>query len=123
MLYSVYMNTVVGVAEARAQLSEIIAQAVHRGTVTVIERYGKPAVAVVPVEALESMRVRDDATGGEPVGRPTSLLTPRERHARLVDALDRLRDVVEMQTPEESEATFETFNSAYRESRGRDIER
>jgi prevent-host-death family protein len=113
------MTTVLGVAEARAQLSDIVAQAVHRGTVTVIERYGKPAAAVVPIEVLAALE--RGATAATPLPEPPQ--SAQERHARLIEALDRLREVVELQTPEESDATFEAFNRAYRSSRGRDLER
>ena len=77
------MRTTVGVAEARAQLSEIISHAVNDGTVTVIERYGKPAVAVVPFADLPPEVEPEDTV----VGTPT---TARERHAKLMEALNGL---------------------------------
>jgi prevent-host-death family protein len=119
------MRTVVGVAEARTQLSDIIAQAVHRGTVTVIERYGKPAVAVVPVEFLDSLPHNDDhdTPNDPPVDPAASTIRPGDRQAQLVDALNRLREVVAMQTPEDAEAVYQALNTPYQASRGRPLER
>lgn len=112
------MRTVVGVAEARAQLSDIIAQAVQHGTVTVIERYGKPAVAVVPMETLDAI---DDLQREGASARPVS--SASDRRARLLDALTRLRDVVEQQTPEDADLVYEALNGPYQASRGRPLER
>ena len=114
------MRTVVGVAEARTQLSEIIAQAVHRGTVTVIERYGKPAVAVVPVGLLDSLPHHDD--NPSPPEQASSTIEPGDRQAQLVEALNRLREVVAMQTPQDAEAVYQALNMPYQASRGRPLE-
>lgn len=115
------MRTVVGVAEARAQLSDIISQAVHRGTVTVIERYGKPAVAVVPFDVLETLphQYTDDV---DETPEPT-VVNPGDRQAQLVEALNRLREVVALQTPEDAEAVYQALNTPYQASRGRTLER
>jgi antitoxin (DNA-binding transcriptional repressor) of toxin-antitoxin stability system len=120
VLYSCLMRTVVGVAEARAQLSDIISQAVHRGTVTVIERYGKPAVAVVPLDVLDMLgyqSIDDD------VEKPTPSNAPSDRQAQLVEALNRLREAVALQSPDDAEAIYQALNGPYQASRGRALER
>jgi prevent-host-death family protein len=113
------MRPVVGVAEARAQLSEIVAQAVLNGQVTVIERYGKPAAAVIPFEALESL------PGSVVLSKPSAGSKPpaRARQAQLLDALARLQEAVEMQTPEDADLVYEALNAPYQASRGRRLER
>lgn len=113
------MRPVVGVAEARAQLSEIVAQAVQNGQVTVIERYGKPAAAVIPFHALESL---PESLGN---AAPPEGLKPsaRARQAQLLDALACLQEAVEMQTPEVADAVYEALNTPYESSRGRRLER
>jgi prevent-host-death family protein len=45
----------IGAESARSQLPALLEQA-HRGSPTVITRYGKPYAAVVPVEAAASGR-------------------------------------------------------------------
>ena len=107
-----------GVAEARAQLSEIVAQAALNGQVTVIERYGKPAAAVIPFDALESL---PDSIGAEPSS--SSKPSARARQAQLLDALARLQEAVEMQTPEDADLVYEALNAPYEASRGRRLER
>jgi hypothetical protein len=47
----------------------------------------------------------------------------RDRQARLLDALARLGDAVEMQTPEDAEAVYEALNAPFQASRGRRLER
>ncbi len=82
---SVSMRTVVGVAEARAQLSDIVAQAAN-GQVTVIERYGRPTAAVIPFDALESLPDSGVSTDSKPSadsrGRRPGRATARRRDAR-----------------------------------------
>jgi prevent-host-death family protein len=109
------MRTVVGVAEARAQLSDIVAQAAH-GRVTVIERYGRPTAAVVPFDVLESL---SDSELSALVAKPSA----RKRQAQLLDALARLQDAVEAQTPRDADVVYEALNSVYKKSRGRRLER
>ena len=107
------MRTVVGVAEARAQLSDIVAQAAN-GQVTVIERYGRPTAAVIPFDALE---LPDS-------GVPTdSKPSARHRQAQLLDALARLQEAVEAQTPQDADLIYEALNGAYETSRERRLER
>lgn len=43
----------VGVAEAKAKLSELLGQVAHRGERIVLQRRGKPVAALVPMEDLE----------------------------------------------------------------------
>jgi prevent-host-death family protein len=113
------MRPVVGVAEARAQLSEIVAQAALNGQVTVIERYGKPAAAVIPFEALESLQESIEASDTSVGSKPSA----RARQAQLLDALARLQEAVEMQTPEDADLVYEALNTPYQASRGRRLER
>jgi hypothetical protein len=47
----------------------------------------------------------------------------RDRQAQMLDALARLRDAVEMQTPEDAEMVFEAFDAPFQASRGRRLER
>ena len=108
------MRTVVGVAEARAQLSDIVAQAAN-GHVTVIERYGRPTAAVVPFDALESLPESDAPTDSKP--------SARHRQAQLLDAVTRLQEAVEAQTPHDADLIYEALNSAFESSRGRRLER
>jgi prevent-host-death family protein len=49
----------VGVAEAKAKLSELLGQVLHKGERIVVRRRGKPVAALVPIEDLER-------TEGEP---------------------------------------------------------
>ena len=108
------MRTVVGVAEARAQLSDIVARAAN-GQVTVIERYGRPAAAVIPFDALESLPDSDAPTDSKP--------SARHRQAQLLDALARLQEAVEAQTSQEADLIYEALNGAYQPSRQRRLER
>ncbi|MEP7114151.1 MAG: type II toxin-antitoxin system prevent-host-death family antitoxin [Ilumatobacteraceae bacterium] len=108
------MRTVVGVAEARAQLSDIVAHAAQ-GQVTVIERYGRPTAAVIPFDALESLPETDTPTSSKP--------SARHRQAQLLDALARLQEAVEAQTPQDADIIYEALNGAYQTSRGRRLER
>jgi prevent-host-death family protein len=52
------METTVGVTEAREKLSEIIESVQYRRDAYIINRHGKPAAAVVPVEVYESWKQR-----------------------------------------------------------------
>jgi prevent-host-death family protein len=108
------LRTVVGVAEARAQLSDIVAQAAN-GQVTVIERYGRPTAAVIPFDALESLPDSGVPTDSKP--------SARHRQAQLLDALARLQEAVEAQTPQDADLIYEALNGAYETSRGRRLER
>ena len=45
----------VGVAEAKAKLSELLGRVLHRGERVVIRRRGKPVAALVPMDDLERM--------------------------------------------------------------------
>jgi len=48
------MRQAMGVTEARKEISTIIEQVQYRGDSYIINRYGKPAAAVVPIEVYES---------------------------------------------------------------------
>jgi prevent-host-death family protein len=51
----------VGVAEAKAKLSELLGQVAHRGERIVVQRRGKPVAALVPIHDLQ--RAESDARG------------------------------------------------------------
>jgi hypothetical protein len=46
-----------------------------------------------------------------------------DRQTRLLDALARLREAVEMQTPEDEDVVYEALNAPFQASRGRRLER
>jgi prevent-host-death family protein len=48
------MRQALGVTEARKEFSTIIEQVQYRGDSYIINRYGKPAAAVVPIEVYEN---------------------------------------------------------------------
>ena len=48
------MEKILGVTEARKKFSNIIEQVQYQRDAYLISRYGKPAVAVVPVEVYEN---------------------------------------------------------------------
>ena len=48
------MEKILGLTEARKQFSTIVEQVEHQGNTYIINRYGRPAAAVVPVEVYES---------------------------------------------------------------------
>ncbi len=108
------MRTVVGVAEARAQLSDIVARAAN-GQVTVIERYGRPTAAVIPFDALESLPDSGVPTDSKP--------SARHRQEQLLDALARLQEAVEAHPPQDADLIYEALNGAYETSRERRLER
>ncbi len=84
-----------------------------------IERYGKPAAAVIPFDALESL---PDSIGTlEPSvnWKPSACA----RQAQLLDALVRLQEAVEMQTPQDADLVYDALNAPYQASRGRRLER
>jgi prevent-host-death family protein len=47
------MEKLVGVTEARTEFKSIVDQVQHKGDTYIIQRHGKPAAAVVPVEVYE----------------------------------------------------------------------
>lgn len=50
------METVLGVTEARAKLSEIVESVLYRRGTYLISRHGRLAAAVVPLDVYESWR-------------------------------------------------------------------
>jgi prevent-host-death family protein len=48
------MEKVLGVTEARKKFSNIVEQVQYQGDAYLINRYGRPAAAVVPVEVYEN---------------------------------------------------------------------
>ena len=70
---------------------------------------------MVPFDALESLPDSDAPTDSKP--------SARHRQAQLLDALARLQEAVEAQTPQEADLIYEALNGAYETSRGRRLER
>ena len=58
------MSTSVGVGEAKRRLSELMSRVVYRGERFVIERRGKPMVALVSAEDLARLEQKPVAPGG-----------------------------------------------------------
>ncbi len=58
------MSTSVGVGEAKRRLSELMSRVVYRGERFVIERRGKPMVALVSAEDLAGLEQEPVASGG-----------------------------------------------------------
>ena len=58
------MSTSVGVGEAKRRLSELMSRVVYRGERFVIERRGKPMVALVSGEDLARLEQEPVAPGG-----------------------------------------------------------
>jgi prevent-host-death family protein len=52
------METMLGLTKARERLSEIVENVQHQNDTYIISRHGRPAAAVVPVEAYESWKRR-----------------------------------------------------------------
>jgi prevent-host-death family protein len=50
------MDKRIGVAKARSSLSEIVEQVQFRGNAYIINRNGKPAAAVVPIDVYENWK-------------------------------------------------------------------
>ena len=61
------MAKTVSAAQAKAHLSELVANVAHQGQHYVIERRGNPVAALVPVEELEMLE-RGRPTSGRPCG-------------------------------------------------------
>lgn len=50
------MEKVLGITQARAEFSVLVEQVQHQGDAYIIERHGKPAAAVVPVQVYEAWK-------------------------------------------------------------------
>jgi prevent-host-death family protein len=50
------MERNLGVTEAREKLSDLIEQVQYQGDTYIINRHGKPAVAVVPIEVYQNWK-------------------------------------------------------------------
>jgi prevent-host-death family protein len=50
------MEKELGVTEARKEFSDLVERVQHRGDAYIINRHGKPAAAVVPVQVYENWR-------------------------------------------------------------------
>jgi prevent-host-death family protein len=51
-----YMEKELGITEAREKLSDMVEQVQYQGETYIINRHGKPAVAVVPIEVYENWK-------------------------------------------------------------------
>jgi prevent-host-death family protein len=87
------MEKKLGVTEARKQFSTIVEQVEHRGDTYIINRYGKPAAAVVPVEVYETWR-RQRAAFFERIrsAQHETNLTPEEAEQLAAEAVSATRD-------------------------------
>ena len=45
-----------GAREARAQFADLLGRVYYRGDTVIVERSGKPMVAVIPIELYEQLR-------------------------------------------------------------------
>lgn len=50
------MERILGITEARANFREIVEQVQYKGEKVIINRHGKPAAAVVPIEVYENWK-------------------------------------------------------------------
>jgi prevent-host-death family protein len=50
------MEKILGVTQARADFSTLIEHVQHQGAAYIIERHGKPAAVVVPVQVYEAWK-------------------------------------------------------------------
>ena len=50
------MEKELGITEAREKLSELVEQVQYQGEAYIINRHGKPAAAVVPIEVYETWK-------------------------------------------------------------------
>ncbi len=50
------MEEVLGVTQARTEFSNLIERVPHQGDAYVIQRHGKPAAAVVPIQVYEAWK-------------------------------------------------------------------
>ena len=66
-------NAIMGAREARAQFADLLGRVHYRGETVIVERSGKPMVAVIPIELYEQLMA--------------------EREARFA-VIDRIRDIV-----------------------------
>ena len=92
------MLRTVGVAEAKAKLSELLRQVAYRGERIILQRRGKPVAALVPIKDLERVERETrgdwlDSVGGLCADCP-----------ELCDALDQI--VAERQTQMPGEPRF-----------------
>jgi prevent-host-death family protein len=52
----VLMEKELGITQARIEFNEIVEQVQHRGDIYIINRHGKPAAALVPVQVYETWK-------------------------------------------------------------------
>ena len=55
------MEKVIGITEIRTEIGTIVEKVHNRGDVYIIQRHGKPAAAVVPLEIYEQWKRERDA--------------------------------------------------------------
>lgn len=51
-----YMEKLLGITEAREKFGSVVEQVQFQGNTYIIQRHGKPAAAIVPIEVYESWK-------------------------------------------------------------------
>lgn len=54
-------NAIMGAREARAQFADLLGRVHYRGETVIVERSGKPMVAVIPIELYEQLVAEREA--------------------------------------------------------------
>lgn len=80
------MTKTVSAVEAKAHMSELVAEVAYRGTHVIIERRGKPVAALVSVAELERLE-QGQATSGRPRGALALLGAWRDVGDDIIDAI------------------------------------
>ncbi len=78
--------TRLAMAQFRAELSDVVSRVQHGGEPVVIDRHGKPAVAVVPLEMLVRLQAVEDHAD-----RKAARRSLREVRAKGTVSLDELK--------------------------------
>ena len=91
------METMLGVTQARKELSGIVDRVQHQGDTFIVSRHGRPAAALVPVQVYETWkRQRDEFFELVRVAQVQSDLEPEEAERLAVEAVAAVR----AETPE-----------------------
>lgn len=54
-------NAIMGAREARAQFADLLGRVHYRGETVIVERSGKPMVAIIPIELYEQLVAEREA--------------------------------------------------------------
>ena len=91
------METMLGVTQARKELSGIVDRVQHQGDTFIVSRHGRPAAALVPVQVYETWkRQRDEFFELVRVAQGQSDLEPEEAERLAAEAVAAVR----AETPE-----------------------